>query len=50
MNNTLVRTISAALLVLAVAACSNAATTPAPAAPSTDVNPITGTRGGSGAK
>ena len=53
MNSTLVRSISAGLLVLAVAACSNTSprATPAPgAAPSTDVNPITGSRGGSGAR
>lgn len=50
MNTTLTRSISATLLVLAVAACSNGAVTPAPAAASTDVNPITGSRGGGGAK
>ena len=52
MNTALVRTIAAGLLVLAVAACSSSPrSAPAPAAaPSTDVNPITGSRGGSGAK
>ncbi len=49
MNNTLVRSISAVLLVLAVAACSNAPLPPAKA-PTTDVNPITGSRGGSGSR
>jgi hypothetical protein len=49
MNSTLNRSIAAGLLVLALAACSGASAPPA-AAPSTDVNPITGSRGGSGAK
>lgn len=49
MANGWIRGISAALLVLVLAACTGA-TTPAPSAPSTDVNPITGSRGGSGAR
>ncbi len=48
MNSTLVRTLSATLLVVALAACSNVPTPP-PSAPSTDVNPISGSRGGSSA-
>ena len=48
MNTTFVRSLSAILLVLTVAACSGAARAPAASAPSTDVNPITGSRGGSG--
>lgn len=47
MSTATIRTISAGLLVLALAACSAAATAPA-RAPTTDVNPITGSRGGSG--
>ena len=50
MNTSLVRTISAVLLVAALAACSNPPPPRPAAAPSTDVNPITGSRGGSGAR
>lgn len=50
MTKTLIRSVSAILLVLTVAACSGAARTPAASAPSTDVNPITGSRGGSGSR
>ena len=50
MKSTIIRSTSAVLLVLSLAACSSSAQAPAPTAPSTDVNPITGSRGGGGAK
>ena len=46
MSPHLIRVVSAGLLVLTVAACSGAPLPPA-TAPTTDVNPITGSRGGS---
>ena len=45
MRPTVIRLISAGLLALSVAACS--APIPSSGAPTTDVNPITGSRGGS---
>ena len=46
MRPTVIRLISAGLLALSVAACSGAPI-PSSGAPTTDVNPITGSRGGS---
>lgn len=47
MSTSLIRAVAATLLVVAVAACN----TNVPArAPTTDVNPITGSRGGSGSR
>ena len=45
MSTSFIRAVVAALLVVTVAACNGS--TPA-SAPTTDVNPITGSRGGSG--